>query len=415
MSSRISRALTALMLATCVWTGSIAVMAAPQSQNQQSTQQKDDAPPVMPAPAAPAPKQTPAQPTTPISTGRPLSTSEDPSKIGKRKINSGFVPWMSMSLAKEVALGRELAAEVDRQAKFIDDPVVTEYVNRVGQNIVLHSDAKVPFTIKVIDTDEVNAFALPGGFFYVNKGLILAADNEAEMASVMAHEIAHVAARHTVENIARANIAQYGLIAGAIVFGLPPILYDAANIGLGLGFLKFNRNAEEEADKLGLQYLYAAGYDPNAMATMFEKLFAKNQKKPGFFAKLVATHPQPPNRRQNSLALASRFPDREEYVVSTSEFQRVKGHLLRLSNARATTAGDITNGRDDGTPGRPTLKRRQPSPDDTTASPDSTSPDAGSSDSRPSNTQPADPPKLKRRDGTAPTPTPSTDPSTQTP
>ena len=410
MSSRFSRVLTALMLATCVWTGSIAVMAAPQSQNQQSTQQKTDAPPVMPAPT---PRQTTAQPTA--SSGRPLSTSEDPSKIGKRKINSGFVPWMSMSLEKEVALGRGLAAEVDRQAKFIEDPVITEYVNRVGQNLVLHSDAKVPFTIKVIDSDEVNAFALPGGFFYVNKGLILAADNEAEMASAMAHEIAHVAARHTVENIARANLAQYGLIAGAIVFGLPPILYDAASIGLGLGFLKFNRNAEEEADKLGLQYLYAAGYDPNAMATMFEKLFAKNKKKPGFFAKLVATHPQPPNRRQNTIALAGRFPDREEYVVSTSEFQRVKGHLLRLSNARATTAGDITSGRDDtGTPGRPTLKRRQPSPDDTSPSSDSTSPDAGSSDSRPSNTQPSDPPKLKRRDSTPPSPTPSPDPGSST-
>ncbi len=406
MSSRISRALIALMLATCVWTGGIAVMAAPQSQDQQSTQQKDDAPPVMPA-ATPKPKQAPAQPTASASSGRPLSTSEDPSKIGKRKINSGFVQWMSMSLEKEVAFGRQLAAEVDRQAKFIEDPLITEYVNRVGQNIVLHSDAKVPFTIKVIDTDEVNAFALPGGFFYVNKGLILAADNEAELASVMAHEISHVAARHTVENMARANIAQYGMIAGAIVFGLPPILYDAAQIGLGLGFLKFNRNAEEEADKLGLQYLYASGYDPNAMATMFEKLFAKNKKKPGFFAKLVASHPQPPNRRQNSIALAGRFPDREEYVVSTSEFQRVKGHLLRLSNARVTTAGDITTGRDDnGTPGRPTLKRRQPAPDDTSTSPDS--PDAGSSDSRPSNTQPSDPPKLKRRDGTPP----STDPGT---
>src|SRR5215210_6942597 len=214
MSSRISRALTALLLATCVWTGSIAVMAAPQPQNQQSsTQHKDDddAPPVMPAPA---PKQTAPQPTASASTGRPLSTSEDPSKIGKRKINSGFVPWMSMSLEKEVAFGRQLAAEVDRQAKFIEDPMVTEYINRVGQNIVLHSDAKVPFTIKVIDTDEVNAFALPGGFFYVNKGLILAADNEAELASVMAHEISHVAARHAVENQTKASLLEYAAIAG---------------------------------------------------------------------------------------------------------------------------------------------------------------------------------------------------------
>jgi hypothetical protein len=106
---------------------------------------------------------------------KPLAVDEDPAMIGKRKLNSGLISSMSMSVEKEVALGRQLAAEVDRQAKFVDDPVITEYVNRVAQNLVLHSDAKIPFTVKVIDSDEVNAFALPGGFFYVNKGLILAA------------------------------------------------------------------------------------------------------------------------------------------------------------------------------------------------------------------------------------------------
>ena len=139
--------------------------------------------------------------------------------IGKRKINSGIIASMSGSTEKEVRLGRELAAEVDRQAKFVDDPIITEYVNRVGQNIVLHSDAKVPFTIKVIDSDEVNAFALPGGFFYVNKGLLLAADNEAELAGVMAHEIAHVAARHAVENQTKGSLLEYAAIAGSIFHG----------------------------------------------------------------------------------------------------------------------------------------------------------------------------------------------------
>jgi predicted Zn-dependent protease len=413
MSSRISRALIALMLATSVWTGSIAVMAAPQpqSQNQQTGTQQSDEPPVMPAPkpaSAPATSQTASSQTasTQTASARPLSTSEDPSKIGKRKLNSGLISSLSASIEKEVAMGRELAAEVDRQAKFIDDPVITEYVNRVGQNIVLHSDAKVPFTIKVIDSDEVNAFALPGGFFYVNKGLILAADNEAELAGVMAHEIAHVAARHAVENQTKANMLELGAIAGSILLGGIPgmIFQNTAGLGLLASFMKFSRGAEEEADKLGVQYLYAAGYDPNAMATMFEKLAAKNQKKPGFFAKVFATHPQTPNRRAAALALIARFPEREEYIVSTSEFQRVKSRLLRLSNARATTAGDISGQDTEGAPGRPTLKRRQPAPDDPTASPDS------GSDQRPSDSKPSDPPKLKRRDGTAPTTTPSPDP-----
>ncbi|HEX8709426.1 MAG TPA: M48 family metallopeptidase [Pyrinomonadaceae bacterium] len=387
MNNRFSRVATAFVLAFSLWTSAIAVVAAPvQQQGQPTSQQQDSKNKKAPETVAPARPNT----------TRPLSTDEDPAMIGKRKINSGLIAKMSGSLEKEVAFGRQLAAEVDRQIKLVDDPVITEYVNRVGQNIVLHSDAKVPFTIKVVDTDEVNAFALPGGFFYVNRGLILAADNEAELAGVMAHEIAHVAARHVMENMAKAELANYGMLAGMIL-GIPPILLDAANMGLGLGFLKFSRSAESEADRLGVQYLYASGYDPNALATMFEKLAAKNKKKPGFFAKMFATHPFPPDRRMASLNFVSRFPEHEEYVINTSEFQRVKGRLLRMSNARAT-AGDIagsTNG-DNGTPGRPTLKRRQPAPDDA----------AGTSESnggqKPSESKPAEAPKLKRNTTDAP-------------
>ena len=309
--------------------------------------------------------------------------------IGKRNINGGFIAKMSGSIEKEVRLGREVAAEVDRQAKFVDDPIITEYVNRVGQNIVLHSDSKVPFTIKVIDSDEVNAFALPGGFFYVNKGLILAADNEAELAGVMAHEIAHVAARHAVENQAKATLLEYAAIGGSIFLGgIPGMIYqNTAGIGLLGIFMKFSRSAEEEADKLGVQYMWAAGYDPGAMATMFEKLEAKNKKKPGFIARAFATHPAPPDRRATALALAARFPENEEYVISSSEFQRVKNRLLRLSNARASTTGAIQGSDEGGAPGRPTLKRRNPTPDDTT------SPEA---EQKPTEA----PPKLKRETGT---------------
>ncbi|HYP50851.1 MAG TPA: M48 family metallopeptidase, partial [Pyrinomonadaceae bacterium] len=236
-----------------------------------------------------------------------LATTEDPAMIGKRNINKGLGGWLGGSMEKEVSFGRQLAAEAEKELKLVDDPMITEYVNRVGQNVVNHSDAKVPFTIKVVDSDDVNAFALPGGFFYVNRGLILAADNESELAGVMAHEIAHVAARHAMENQGKAQLMNYGMLAG-IIFGggiLSPILQNAGGLLGGLAMLKFSRGAEEEADKLGVQYLYAAGYDPNGMATMFEKLAAKNKKKPGTLQKLFSTHPQAPDRRDSTITLVS--------------------------------------------------------------------------------------------------------------
>src|SRR5205809_6902384 len=134
---------------------------------------------------------------------------KDPDEIGNRDVGKGVNFY---SLEKEIALGKQLAQDVERQAKIIDDPVIAEYVNRVGQNLVRNSDAKVPFTIKVIDDDTVNAFALPGGFFFVDSGLILKADNEAELAGVMAHEIAHVAARHGTKQATRGQLAQLATI-----------------------------------------------------------------------------------------------------------------------------------------------------------------------------------------------------------
>ena len=387
-----SRVLTALVLTASLLASSVAVAAqttttpAPTTQSQTPTTQETSTQTASQKKEQPKPQTT----TTSAKPAKPLSTNEDPAMIGKRNINGGFISKISGSTEKEVRLGRELAAEIDRQAKFIDDPLITEYVNRVGQNIVLHSDAKVPFTIKVIDSDEVNAFALPGGFFYVNKGLLLAADNEAELAGVMAHEIAHVAARHAVENQTKASLLEYLAIGGSIFLGgIPGMIYqNTAGLGLLGLFMKFSRGAEEEADKLGVQYLYAAGYDPGAMATMFEKLEAKNKKKPGFIARAFSTHPAPPDRRAAAIALAARFPEHEEYVISSSEFQRVKGRLLRLSNARASTSGSIAASEDGNAPGRPTLKRRQPTPDDgsTTTTPEGEQKPAESSA----------PPKLKK-------------------
>jgi hypothetical protein len=318
---------------------------------------------------------------------RPLSPKEDPAQIGKRKLNSGtdkLFGWLGGSQEKEIAIGRQLAMEFEQQAKLVDDPLITEYVNRVGQNIVLHSDAKIPFTIKVVDSDEVNAFALPGGFFYVNKGLILAADNESELAGVMAHEIAHVAARHAMENQGKMTAMNYGLLA-AIIFGGPiasTVAQNAGGFGQMMSFLKFSRDAEVEADQLGVQYLYAAGYDPTGMAAMFEKLNSKNKKKPGTIAKIFASHPQSVDRRDTSLALVARFPEREEYVISTSEFDRTKAYLLRSSNARAGVVADLDNS----DPGKPTLKRREPESTD----PADTDPGSSSSSDKP--------PQLKRKD-----------------
>ncbi len=383
------RVATALLLASSLLASSVRIMAqtapAQEPAKSQPAAQKD----------ATQKDATKSKDKTPAAPNKTLSVNENPDMIGKRNINKGIIAGMSGSTEKEVRLGRELAAEVDRQAKFIDDPVITEYVNRVGQNIVLHSDAKVPFTIKVIDSDEVNAFALPGGFFYVNKGLVLAADNEAELAGVMAHEIGHVAARHAVENQKKAELAQYAILIPAIIFGggLGQLIYQGGGFAALLGFMRFSRSAEEEADKLGVQYMYAAGYDPTAMATMFEKLEAKNKKKPGTISKLFATHPAPPERRAAALALAARFPEREEYVISSSEFQKVKSRLLRLSNARASSTGALPSA-DEGAGGRPTLKRRQPTPDATT--------DSG--EQKPVEKQ--EPPKLKRTDTTPPPPQP---------
>ena len=353
-------------------------------------------------------KDSSKSPSTQSTVGtKPLSVKEDPSQIGKRKINSGadkLFGWLGGSQDKEIAIGRQLALQVEQQAKLIDDPIVTEYVNRVGQNVVLHSDAKVPFTIKVIDSDEVNAFALPGGFFFVNKGLILAADNESELAGVMAHEIAHVAARHAMENQGKSTLINYGALAG-IIFGGPivsQVLYNGGGILAGLAGLKFSREAESEADSLGVQYLYASGYDPTGMSTMFEKLASQNKKKASSFSKLFATHPQSIDRRDASLALIARFPEKEEYIINTSEFQRVKAHLMKVTNAKAGLVAD----NDTVDNSRPTLKRRAPENTDG----DNSSGSNGSAASSSSSSSDG-PPQLKRRDvepapAASPTPKP---------
>jgi type II secretory pathway pseudopilin PulG len=326
------------------------------------------------APSGPPPIQEPDD-----SKVKHDGTKSDVDAIGNRKVGGrGLGNWYS--LETEIRMGKQYAMQVEQSVKLVQDPVVTEYVNRIGQNLVRNSDAQVPFTIKVIDSDEVNAFTLPGGFFYVNSGLVLAADEEAELAGVMAHEIAHVAARHGTRQMTRAQWANIGTI--PLIFiggGLGYGIYEAAGLGLPLTFMKFQRNFEAEADYLGLQYMYKTGYDPQAFISFFEKIQAKEKKKPGTLAKAFASHPQTPDRIEKSQQeIATILPARAQYVVSTSEFDDVKSRLATIENRhkvidekdgsrpslRRTSSSDKSTGTDkSGDDDRPTLKRRDDKPD----------------------------------------------------
>ena len=301
-------------------------------------------------------------------------SKSDVDAIGNRNIGGrGLGNWYS--LEREIAMGKEYAQMIESSVKLVNDPVVNEYVNRVGQNLVRNSDAKVPFTIKVVDDDTINAFALPGGFFYVNSGLILAADEEAELAGVMAHEIAHVAARHATRQVTRSQWANFASL--PLIFVGGGVGYAAralTSLALPATFMKFSRGFETEADYLGLQYMYKTGYDPQAFISFFEKVQAQEKKKPGSMAKVFSSHPQTPDRIEHSQKeISSILPPREQYIVSTSEFDDVKTRLagienrrkvtdekesgkpsLRRSTADSTKSGDKKDKDDD----RPTLKRR---------------------------------------------------------
>src|SRR5712692_2845199 len=323
-----------------------------------------------------ADKTDPAKDTTTNKkTDKKVPKKKDPDEIGNRDVGTGL-NWYSIE--KEIGLGKGLAQDVERQAKVNDDPIIAEYVNRVGQNIVRNSDAKVPFTIKVLDDESVNAFALPGGFFFVNSGLLLKADNEAELAGVMSHEIAHVAARHGTRQATRGQVAQLATIPLIFMGGWGGYgARQAASVLIPVGFLTFSRAFESEADLLGLQYMYKTGYDPVAFVDFFEKIQSLEKKKPGTMAKIFSTHPLTDDRistaQKNIQELLKEPP---EYVVTTSEFNYVKTRLTALHNRRKIDDKDLnrprlkkapgsgpttTDGNDKGSTSdddRPTLKRR---------------------------------------------------------
>jgi predicted Zn-dependent protease len=355
-------------------------LAAPQSQDPPAPPPAQDpaktAPPAQPQAQQQTPPQSGSQPVQQQETVTPKNSKEDVEAIGNRNVGKGVNLF---SLEREISLGKSLAQEVERSSKLIDDPIVTEYVNRVGQNLVRNSDAKVPFTIKVIDSDEVNAFALPGGFFYVNSGLVLRAQEESELAGVMAHEIAHVCARHGTKNATKGELMQLASIPAMIFIPYSMAgyaMYQGLNLAIPLTFLKFSRDAEREADFLGLQYMYKAGYDPNSYVTFFERIQADEKRRPGTIPKVFSTHPPTPDRIENTQKEIARIlPARNEYIVTSSEFDSVKGRLRNImfktkaqenapgkpslrtktEQSKKQPTGNDPNSSDDD---RPTLKRR---------------------------------------------------------
>ena len=272
---------------------------------------------------------------------------KDPDQIGNRKVD-GSVNWYSME--KEIAMGKQYAMEIERQAKIVDDPIISEYVNRGGQNIVRNSDVKVPVNIKVLETDEPNAMALPGGFFFVNTGLLKIAENEAEIAGVMGHELAHIAARHGTRQATRAGIVNLATIPLIFMGGWAGYgIRQAVSIAIPVGFLKFSREFEAEADFLGLQYMYKAGYDPNGFVDMFERLESMEKRKPGTISKVFMSHPPTGDRIVKVQEMIGKYlKEKPEYVVTTSEFDEVRDRLLMVENRHKATPED---------PNRPRLRK----------------------------------------------------------
>ena len=308
--------------------------------------------------------------------------NEDVENIGNRRMAGGRVygifPNM-ITLEKEIELGRDVATEFEQTAVILEDRVITEYVDRITQNIVRHSDAKVPFHVKVVDTDEVNAFAFPGGFFYVNKGLILEADNESELAGVIAHEISHIVARHATVRMSKGEYLQIAALP-AMIFGgywVQMALQNGLGLAINLELLGVTRESEREADQLGIQYAWNTGYDPNSFVTFFEKLQAEEKSKPGRLAGWFRTHPSTEDRIIAALDEQRFLPEKDSYIINTSEFDRIKARLRAIDDAQKAEEE-----RDSDEVKRPTLRRRvedgAPNPDD----PEGSGTDGGSAPKR---------------------------------
>jgi predicted Zn-dependent protease len=261
--------------------------------------------------------------------------------IGDRNVGCGRGMGNWYTLERQMEMGKDYSAHVESASKLVTDPQITEYIDRIGQNLVRNSDSLFPFTIKVLDSDDVNAFALPGGYFYVDAGLILSADNEAELAGVMAHEIAHVAACHAARQRTRGKLMNMASIPLMMIGGPVGFAgYEALTIAAPISYLRYSRRFESEADYLGVQYMYKAGYDPEALTTFFEKVKAREKKKEGAITKAFQTHPQTPERiEKTQVEINTLLPARPEYKVDSSEFQEMKTRLLASRDPRSFKRG----------------------------------------------------------------------------
>lgn len=257
----------------------------------------------------------------------------DPAEIGNRKVDGGPNFY---SIEKELALGRQLSLEVERQAKLFDDPIITEYISRMVQNLARHSDVTFPVSIKIIESDQPNAFTLPGGHMFIDTGLIRLTESEAELAATLAHELGHVAARHATRQATQNTIGNIATIPLSLLGGPVGVLArNAVTIAMPMSFLKFSRVFETEADQLGLQYMYDAGYDPSGSVDIFERLESLERKKPGTVGQLFNTHPMTSDRIQKAQKnIQHQLPARDEYVINTSEYEAVRSRMLDQLNSR---------------------------------------------------------------------------------
>lgn len=255
----------------------------------------------------------------------------DPAEIGNRKVDGGPNFY---SIEKELALGRQLSLELERQAKLLEDPIINEYLDRLVQNLARHSDVAFPVSIKIIESEQANAFTLPGGHMFIDTGMIRLTESEAELAATLAHELGHVAARHATRQATQGTIANIATIPLSILGGPAGMLArNAATLAMPMSFLKFSRVFETEADQLGLQYMYEAGYDPSGSVDIFERLESLERKKPGTVAQLFNTHPMTSDRIQKAQKnIQNQLPPREEYVMNTSEYEDIRGRMLSMLN-----------------------------------------------------------------------------------
>jgi predicted Zn-dependent protease len=256
---------------------------------------------------------------------------KDPNEIGDRNVSKGLNFY---SLDQELALGKQLSIEVERQAKIVDDPIIAEYINRLGQNLARNSDIRFPVSFKLIEADEVNAFTLPGGYIFINTALVELSGNEAELASAIAHEIGHAAARHATRQASRDRLMNIGTLPLIILGG--PVAHLAVNSAMPMASMKFSREFESEADLLGVQYLWKSGYDPNASIDLFEALASTEKRQPGSVAKLFRAHPLTPERIEKTQKNIDKLlPARAQYVLNTSEYEDVRARLEGLTKKPA--------------------------------------------------------------------------------